>query len=175
MNRILSLIGVVLVVGCGPEPIDVDELVNVFGVHQLYVGEPYSGPVFKKRGDVITMTGTLKDGKFDGLYEEFWENGQLRRKETLKDGERDGPYEDYDENGQLEEKSSYKDGELDGPYEDYYNGQLLWKGTYKDGEYDGPYESYNRNGQLAVKGTYKDGQKCGEWLEQGETVTYDPC
>jgi antitoxin component YwqK of YwqJK toxin-antitoxin module len=160
MKRILSLIGVVLVVGCGPEPIDVDELVNVFGVHQLYLGEPYSGPVFKKSGDVITMTGSLKDGKFDGLYEEFWENGQRRRKETLKDGERDGLWENY-----------------------YDNGQVMVTQTYKDGQRDGPYERYINSGdQLLEKGTYKDGQKCGEWFEgamDGEmnriTVTYDPC
>ena len=49
-----------------------------------------------------------------------------------------------------------------------------------DGELDGPYESYSfasyyANGQLYEKGTYNMGQKCGEWIEDGETVTYDPC
>ena len=67
-------------------------------------------------------------------------------------------------------------GPPDGPYESYYeNGQLEEKGTYKDGELDGPFELYNDNGQLYEKGTYKDGERCGEWLEDGETVTYDPC
>jgi hypothetical protein len=40
---------------------------------------------------------------------------------------------------------------------------------------DGPFESYQDNGQLEWKGTYKDGEECGEWIELGETVTYDPC
>ena len=40
---------------------------------------------------------------------------------------------------------------------------------------DGPYEIYHENGQLMMKGTFKDGGRCGEWLEEGETVTYDPC
>ena len=40
---------------------------------------------------------------------------------------------------------------------------------------DGPWEGYYDNGQLMSKGIYKDGEKCGEWLEEGETVTYDPC
>ena len=40
---------------------------------------------------------------------------------------------------------------------------------------DGPWETYHDNGQLERKGTYKDGEKCGEWIEGGETVTYDPC
>jgi len=64
----------------------------------------------------------------------------------------------------------------DGPYETYHdNGQLLGRGTIKDGEFDGPFEGYWDNGQLSIKGTWKDGEECGEWLEFGETVTYDPC
>ena len=65
---------------------------------------------------------------------------------------------------------------MDGPFETYYeNGQLRVKGAMKDGEWDGPTERYHENGQLREKGTLKDNEKCGEWLEQGETVTYDPC
>jgi len=30
-------------------------------------------------------------------------------------------------------------------------------------------------GQLQEKGTSNMGEECGEWLEDGETVTYDPC
>ena len=47
-------------------------------------------------------------------------------KGSYKDGKRDGPWERYYENGQLEKKGSYKDGELDGSWELYYdkNGQL---------------------------------------------------
>jgi len=47
---------------------------------------------------------------------------------------------------------------------------------YKNGELvDGPSEMYHDNGQLREKGTFKDKEKCGEWFEEGETVTYDPC
>tara|TARA_B100000470_G_scaffold75298_1_gene57834 strand:+ start:44 stop:379 length:336 start_codon:yes stop_codon:yes gene_type:complete len=88
----------------------------------------------------------------------------------------DGPYEIYHENGQLMMKGTFKDGELDGPYEFYYeNGQLDSKGTMKDRVLDGPVESYYDNGELSYKGTYKDDEECGEWIEDGETVTYDPC
>ena len=130
MTRILSVIGVVLVVGCGPEPRDMETLQELNG---LYLnpgdGQPYSGPVFEMRGDVRTMTGSLKDGDWDGPYEEYYENGQL--------------------------------GE---------------KGMKKDGEWDGPRETYYDNGELSYKGTYKDDEECGEWIEDGETVTYElPC
>ena len=51
-------------------------------------------------------------------------------------------------------------------------GSLYWFGG---GPPDGPYESYYENGQLWEKGTFKDGEMCGEWIQDGETVTYDPC
>ena len=64
----------------------------------------------------------------------------------------------------------------DGPYEFYHdNGQLESKGTFKDGEFDGLFERYDRNGELLDRGTLRDGKECGEWLEEGEAVTYDPC
>ena len=64
----------------------------------------------------------------------------------------------------------------DGPYEIYHeNGQLMMKGTFKDGELDGPYEFYYENGQLEARGTLNMREECGEWLEDGETVTYPPC
>ena len=67
-------------------------------------------------------------------------------------------------------------GLIDGPYETYHdNGQLREKGTMMDGKWDGPVEWYHDNGQLFQKGTYKDYKRCGEWLEYGETATYDPC
>jgi len=52
---------------------------------------------------------------------------------------------------------------------------LSQKRTYKDGVLDGPFESYHENGQLWEKSSFKDGELCGEWFEDGETVTYDPC
>ena len=91
-------------------------------------------------------------------------------------GPPDGPYETYYENGQLQEKGTFVDGELHGPAEGYYeNGQLEGKGTYVAGERDGPAELYHENGQLQGIGTYNMGEKCGEWIEDGEPVTYDPC
>ena len=109
-------------------------------------------------------------------HELYYENGQLEWKGTFVAGKIDGPFESYHENGQLQQKSTYVDGELDGPFEVYHeNGQLAYKGTHVADERDGPYEVYHENGQLWDKGTFNMGQRCGEWIEDGEPVTYDPC
>ena len=123
MNRILSLIGVVLVVGCGgPEPRDMGTLRGVDG---LYLnpedGQPYSGPLFGENNGK-RMTGSLRDGKWDGPFESYHENGQLRRRGTYKDGVEDGPVEEYYDNGQLYEKGSYKDGK---PCGEWFEGRTV--------------------------------------------------
>jgi len=101
-----------------------------------YKGTPFTGVLVREneyfvqyQGSVVAQYGqlkkTYKDGKVDGPYEDYYENGQIRFKTTLKNGKEDGPYEEYYENGQLKIKTTYKNGELDGPTKEYYeNGQL---------------------------------------------------
>jgi antitoxin component YwqK of YwqJK toxin-antitoxin module len=57
----------------------------------------------------------------------------------------------------------------------YETGQFRGKGSYSNVELDGLFEFYHENGQLQFKGTYSNGERCGEWIEDGETVTYPPC
>ena len=122
MKRVLSVVGVVLVVGCGGgEPRDMETLQELEpkdmgalrGVDGLYLnpedGQPYSGPVFGENMGK-RMTGSLRDGKWDGPFESYHDNGQLRRKGTYKDGVEDGPVEEYYDSGQLYEKGAYKSG-----------------------------------------------------------------
>ena len=123
MKRILSLVGVVLVVGCGgPEPRDMGTLRGVVGLYlKPEDGQPYSGPVFGENNGK-RMTGYLRDGNWDGPFESYHENGQLRRKGTYKDGVEDGLVEEYYDNGQLYEKGAYKDGE---PCGEWFEGRTV--------------------------------------------------
>ena len=78
---------------------------------------------------------------------------------------KDGPFERYHENGQLWNKGTFTDGERHGPWESYHeNGQLWWKGTYNENER-----------VVRREPTRTESARCGEWMEEGETITYDPC
>ena len=64
-----------------------------------------------------------------GIVEEVRDNGQLERIVNYIDGKKDGLYESFHENGQLRFRSNYrenhKDGKLDGLWEEFdRNGQL---------------------------------------------------
>ena len=116
-------------------------------------------------GKIVIGKATYKDGKFDGLFVQHYDNGQLKDKVTFKDGKPDGPYVEYWDSGRLAKKLTYKDGNEEGPWISYYHtGQLFQKGTYKDGNEEGPWVNYHSNGQLDNKGTYKDDKREGPWV-----------
>ena len=115
---------------------------------------PFSGQVKGK------WNGEMRNGKMDGPWEIYHENGQLYIKGKYKDGKADGLWEYYLENGQLMRKENYKNGKQDGLFEFYHwNGQLWEKGHFKDGNKDGLWEYYDENGNLKRKETFKNGKK----------------
>ena len=57
------------------------------------------------------MKLNLKDGKPVG-QEFYHENGQLWKKGNYKDGKLDGLWENFKTDGTLEKNETYKDGEL---------------------------------------------------------------
>ena len=55
---------------------------------------------------------TRKDGKQDGLYESWHENGQMWERLTFKNGEFDGLFEEWYLNGKMGERRIYKNGKI---------------------------------------------------------------
>ena len=51
-----------------------------------------------------------RDGKRDGLYESYDEEGRLKTRGAFKNGVVAGPYELYDADGQVREIGTFKDG-----------------------------------------------------------------
>ena len=104
-----------LIVGC-PKLIDEPSLIEKNGVMYLPQSDkPYSGDVSKLDNFGKTLLkGTYKNGKKDGLWTWWYENGQKRRERTFKDGEQDGLWTQWYENGQKDFENLWKDGKLDG-------------------------------------------------------------
>ena len=126
---------------------------------------------YYENGQLKRKTFFIND-KIDGPYEEYYNNGQLKIKTAFKQGKYHGALEMYFKDGQLQGKGALINGEYDGTLEKYYkNGQLKRKLTFKNGVQHGPYEGYFENGQLRIKTTYQDGLKNGtleKYYEQME-------
>ena len=117
--------------------------------------------------------GNWKDGKQDGLHVGWHEGGQTRFEGNYKDGKKEGLNVKWHDNGQKAREQKYKDGVLeDGPWTSWYeNGQKWREENWKDGKKDGLETSWHKNGQKMYKGNYKDGKCDGlfnRWHENGQ-------
>lgn len=126
--------------------------------------------------DNIKEIGHWKDGKQNGLFQLYTEEGILVDDANFKEGERDGLTEQfYNDTGKLRVSANYKNGVLDGEFKAYYpNGNLQGEVTYKNGEMNGEYREYNENKNIRLSGSYKNNLQDGEWksyLEDGTLET----
>lgn len=112
-----------------------------------------------------------KNGKRNGLREVWHFNGQLKVRENYKDGKLDGLQEEWNPDGELKSRDNYKNGELDGLCETWdINGKIRTRENYKDGVFDGLFERWYPNGALRSRENYKNNTKAGvseEWYENG--------
>jgi hypothetical protein len=194
---------VLLAAACSPEPLPFTDLVREGDEYLDPVTlEPYSGPAFAAFHDaprLVERRASLRDGRYDGPFELYFENRQLSVREVYREGLKDGPYEWYFESGQLYERGTYENGLKEGPYEAFFeNGRLYERGTYRHGDFhgarewyrdgrlvervtylrgqiDGPYERYSPDGMLELMGTLRYGSPCGAWIEGSERVVYPTC
>jgi antitoxin component YwqK of YwqJK toxin-antitoxin module len=122
---------------------------------------------------------TYKDNKLNGFWKEWNESGQLINECTYIDGKEDGLHREWYESGQLEFESTYKNGKRDGLWKEWYeNGKLHVECTYKNKIYDELYKQWYENGQLKEECTYKNGEYNGfhrEWYESGQLYEEYTC
>ena len=119
--------------------------------------------------------------KRDRLYyekftdEPFTGNSTGLKQGKVKDGKKDGEWFYYLENGQLHLKNTYKDGKLHGERLKYYdNGKLYRKGNYKDGKRNGLKTDWHKNGRKESEGNWKNDKQEGlltAWYENGQKRT----
>ena len=87
---------------------------------------------------MVEGKGEILEGKKDGLWEEYWDNGQLVYKGHYKDGKKDGLWEFYQGPSSLWHKGHYKDGKEEG----------LWEWFLMDGTVDQVHTNTFRNGEI---------------------------
>jgi len=129
--------------------------------------KPYSGEnlcIYLSNGQYYSQ-GEIINGKQEGWWTWWKENGERWKKEEYKDGNKTGykkinpTFNDND----LESELIYKDGKLIGEtkYVYYKNGQKYSEVNYKDGKEDGEWTYWKKNGQREKVEYYKDGEIVG--------------
>jgi len=112
-----------------------------------------------KTRKIIKSKKTYKNGKLNGLFEEYNINGQLTERCNFKNGVQDGLFESWYDDGILEARCNYKNDLYNGLYEEWYeSGQLMIKCNLRNGQKHGLCEEWYENGKLLDRKKYCDGE-----------------
>ena len=90
-----------------PESVKIKDLVERDGIHyKKFTEVPFTGKI------TGSEQGSLKDGKKDGPWVTYWDNGQLGGTGTYKDGKEHGPWVAYNIDGTVWKRptGTYKNG-----------------------------------------------------------------
>jgi hypothetical protein len=104
-----------------------------------------------------------KDSLKQGVWKEFWSNGDLKSEVSFKNNKKQGlEINWFDDLDCVEHESYYKDGVLDGP-SIYYSRKCKkdFFETFKNGIKEGLELSYYPNGNIKAEGNYKKGNLNG--------------
>ena len=108
-----------------------------------------------------------RDGVYFKKFSEVPFTGNITGIEqgSFKNGKMEGVWVRYFDNGQLWDKGNWKNGKKEGACVAYYeNGQLGIKGNLKNGKADGAWVCYNSDGTVDkyYTGTFKNNRKISD-------------
>jgi antitoxin component YwqK of YwqJK toxin-antitoxin module len=135
--------------------------------------QPYTGPpIFLDEPEQVAAPTIVTREKIQDKYEDTGNVRVEREVARFSDNhfEADGIYREYYPNGQLFVEGQFRRGRHEGEWTYYFdNGQINRKAMYKNGQPDGSREIYRADGTLAAKRSFKDGHRDGEWITYDET------
>tara|TARA_B100001250_G_scaffold189658_1_gene162902 strand:- start:78 stop:932 length:855 start_codon:yes stop_codon:yes gene_type:complete len=152
------------------EVIEWGYLDSVKGLY-YYEGELYTGPVIKYLSSGL-MEGEFLNGLKHGLWQTFNRIGEPLMIGTYDNGKKNGAFKQWYDDGKkrhLELVATFVNDQYDGKYLEWYeNGKRSIVGTYKNGREEGLYQEWHENGNKALQTRYIDGVPDGlyrEWYE----------
>ncbi len=126
-------------------------------------------------GDTINVTDA--NGKKQGFWRYFWNNGDLKYEVFFEKGEKQGlEISYYDGQDCIEYSNSFNEGKLDGPSVTFYtNCQTKCEEMYKDGVKQGYERCYDQTGFLQTEADFNKGDLAGSYahFDKKGMITYE--
>ncbi len=112
----------------------------------------------------VAVEAPYKNGKLDGVFRSYYENGKVWQTVGYLDGVEEGFSVTYYENGSKKIKETYKNGVLSGATEEYYeSGKLRRKLPYLKGQIHGVGKVYDEAGSMVEEMTFEYGLRHGPY------------
>ncbi len=156
-----------------------------FSEDSVLIGVTYYKGGFIDRTEKMNRVGD--DGKKQGKWKEFYEDGSVKKEMTYRDGTLDGYVKEYDKKGNIKNTEKFFAGKkIENPkelrdiqfYKEFYStGKLKYEGGFLDSFPHGFHYYYNENGTTDSVLYYEEGfmlekgktdsmkQKVGKWTE----------
>ena len=106
------------------------------------------------------------DENFTGQVIKKYKSGQVKSIENFKNGKLNGEFKEFFENGSLFQIGTFKNGDMKNIKVFYENGNLKFEQNLKDRK--GKYRGYYPNGILEVEGEVFQGDEIGLWKYYNE-------
>ena len=137
------------------------------GIHREFSreGKVVGAKVYEE--GVLIAEGVLDTtGRKQGIWKEYYPEGELRSQGEYLNSKRVGEWVFYHPNHKVEQKGSYdKKGNAQGAWKWFYEtGNLLREENYRNNLVDGVMTEYSDSGKVITKGEFMDGQKEGPWM-----------
>jgi antitoxin component YwqK of YwqJK toxin-antitoxin module len=102
------------------------------------------------QGGLLKEQGTYRNGKLDGAWTEWFDNGQESREGGYRNGNRHGVWRGWWGSRKLADERYYEDGVAVGIWTEWYpSGEVMTRGGWLDGEQHGEDIAYEVNGVVA--------------------------
>lgn len=145
------------------------------------VGQPYndgsdlSAVQNRDASGNLSESGTLKGGKREGAWTEYYSNGIVKTVTSYVNGLKEGAKVELGTTGQLERKMDYHLDQLHGEYKEFKYSTLREERYYQNGKLEGTTKIYYDNGKIMEEGAYKNGTRDGlsKWYDQEGNVTIE--
>ena len=139
--------------------------VNVIDRDSLKQGKWYY--FYDSLQTIVSCSGTYIDNKRQGVWTEYYRNGNRRSEISYQDNHKYGLMKSFYENGNLAEEGYWDGQHWVGSYKYYFaSGKLAYDWNYGDeGNRVGEQSYYYENGQLMRLGTWVDGYADGLMAE----------
>ena len=176
MKKLHPLLSVLFLIsiGFGQKEYELNQLVEQGGVHKKkFSDEIVNGKVFQMFDNKKIPLGKMIDGKKDGRWMVWNDNGTKKSEINYNNGLKNGLETYWYDNGQKKSEVTNKDGKKEGLWTIWYkNGQKSIESNCKDGKDNGLTTRWWDNGQKESEVTYKDGEfveVIGKWFPDGSS------
>ena len=115
----------------------------------------------------------LVNGKFEGKFIRWWENGQKHQDKNYNDGKLVGKWIEWWDDGRVMFERNYVNGKKvsETTFSYYDDGQIETKYSYKDTHLDGEQTVWYENGQMKLQFNASGMGKAISWYENGQIKT----